>query len=114
MDILQDYLSFRGNFDFVAEKERFHGRCELFTGFTDERLDGSADGSVRGEERFAAVKSFNEKTSDTFAFLLSTKAGGRTIFSDMTLCLLATCKSGCGTELCARGFGQFATRQFAT
>uniref|UniRef100_A0A914XHV2 Uncharacterized protein n=1 Tax=Plectus sambesii TaxID=2011161 RepID=A0A914XHV2_9BILA len=52
LDILQDYLSFRG--------------------YSYERLDGS----VRGEERFAAVKSFNEKESDTFAFLLSTKAGG--------------------------------------
>ncbi len=33
------------------------------------------DGSVRGEERFAAVNKFNED-SGTFVFLLSTKAGG--------------------------------------
>ena len=39
-------------------------------GYTYERLDGS----VRGEERFLAVKNFNE-ISQTFVFLLSTKAG---------------------------------------
>uniref|UniRef100_A0A1I8JRZ0 Helicase ATP-binding domain-containing protein n=1 Tax=Macrostomum lignano TaxID=282301 RepID=A0A1I8JRZ0_9PLAT len=39
--------------------------------FTYERLDGS----VRGEERFLAVKNFNQ-TAETFVFLLSTRAGG--------------------------------------
>uniref|UniRef100_A0A1I8JJQ5 Chromodomain-helicase-DNA-binding protein 1-like n=1 Tax=Macrostomum lignano TaxID=282301 RepID=A0A1I8JJQ5_9PLAT len=51
LDILQDYLTYRG--------------------FTYERLDGS----VRGEERFLAVKNFNQ-TAETFVFLLSTRAGG--------------------------------------
>ncbi|XP_063967719.1 chromodomain-helicase-DNA-binding protein 1-like [Lytechinus pictus] len=52
LDILQDYLAFRG--------------------YEYERLDGS----VRGEERYLAVKNFNQR-DDTFAFLLSTKAGGQ-------------------------------------
>ena len=39
-------------------------------GFTYERLDGS----VRGEERFIALKNF-EKDEATFVFLLSTRAG---------------------------------------
>lgn len=34
------------------------------------------DGSVRAEERFVAVQNFNEDET-TFAFLLSTKAGGQ-------------------------------------
>ncbi|CAH1786967.1 unnamed protein product [Owenia fusiformis] len=51
LDIIQDYLGYRD--------------------YTYERLDGS----VRGEERFLAVRNFNEK-DDTFVFLLSTKAGG--------------------------------------
>lgn len=41
-------------------------------GYSYERLDGS----VRAEERFLAVRNFNEDDS-TFAFLLSTKAGGQ-------------------------------------
>ncbi|XP_030837594.1 chromodomain-helicase-DNA-binding protein 1-like isoform X1 [Strongylocentrotus purpuratus] len=52
LDILQDYLGFRG--------------------YEYERLDGS----VRGEERYLAVKNFNQR-DDTFVFLLSTKAGGQ-------------------------------------
>ncbi|KAK3102784.1 hypothetical protein FSP39_013885 [Pinctada imbricata] len=52
LDILQDYLGYRG--------------------YSYERLDGS----VRGEERFLAVQNFN-KNDETFAFLLSTKAGGQ-------------------------------------
>lgn len=43
-----------------------------FSEYSYERLDGS----VRGEERFLAVQNFN-KNSDTFVFLLSTKAGGQ-------------------------------------
>lgn len=39
-------------------------------GYTYERLDGS----VRGDERYLAVKNFNHN-EDTFVFLLSTKAG---------------------------------------
>ena len=42
-----------------------------FVGYSYERLDGS----VRGEERYLAVQSFNQD-DDTFIFLLSTKAGG--------------------------------------
>ena len=52
LDILQDYLSFRR--------------------YTYERLDGS----VRAEERFLSVDRF-QRGSDTFAFLLSTRAGGQ-------------------------------------
>ncbi len=51
LDILQDYLSYRG--------------------YSYERLDGS----VRGEERFLAIERF-QKTDETFVFLLSTRAGG--------------------------------------
>ncbi|XP_048779718.2 chromodomain-helicase-DNA-binding protein 1-like isoform X2 [Ostrea edulis] len=52
LDILQDYLGYRE--------------------YSYERLDGS----VRGEERFLAVQNFNKNT-ETFVFLLSTKAGGQ-------------------------------------
>ncbi|XP_065892694.1 chromodomain-helicase-DNA-binding protein 1-like isoform X2 [Dysidea avara] len=52
LDIIQDYLGYRG--------------------YSYERLDGS----VRGEERFLAVKNFTED-EDIFIFLLSTKAGGQ-------------------------------------
>ncbi|XP_038057160.1 chromodomain-helicase-DNA-binding protein 1-like [Patiria miniata] len=52
LDILQDYLGYRG--------------------YSYERLDGS----VRSEERFLAIRNFNEQ-EETFAFLLSTKAGGQ-------------------------------------
>lgn len=52
LDILQDYMALRG--------------------YSYERLDGS----VRAEERFVAVQNFNEDET-TFAFLLSTKAGGQ-------------------------------------
>ena len=41
-----------------------------YLGYSYERLDGS----VRGEERYLAIKNFNE-TEDTFIFLLSTRAG---------------------------------------
>ncbi|XP_069053587.1 chromodomain-helicase-DNA-binding protein 1-like isoform X2 [Lepisosteus oculatus] len=50
LDILQDYMEYRG--------------------YSYERLDGS----VRGEERNLAIKSFSHQ--DVFVFLLSTKAGG--------------------------------------
>ena len=52
LDIVQDYLGYRG--------------------ISYERLDGS----VRGEERYAAVNTFNLDT-DTDVFLLSTRAGGQ-------------------------------------
>ena len=45
--------------------------CHCCRGYSYERLDGS----VRGEDRFASVKKF-QKGADTFAFLLSTRAGG--------------------------------------
>lgn len=44
---------------------------ESSTGFAYERLDGS----VRGEERFLAVKKF-QAVKENFVFLVSTKAGG--------------------------------------
>ncbi|XP_078265719.1 chromodomain-helicase-DNA-binding protein 1-like isoform X2 [Rhinoraja longicauda] len=50
LDILQDYMEYRG--------------------YSYERMDGS----VRGEERFLAIKNFNQQ--DIFVFLLSTRAGG--------------------------------------
>ncbi|XP_060689684.1 chromodomain-helicase-DNA-binding protein 1-like isoform X1 [Hemiscyllium ocellatum] len=50
LDILQDYMEYRG--------------------YSYERLDGS----VRGEERYLAIKNFNQH--DIFVFLLSTRAGG--------------------------------------
>ena len=50
LDIVQDYLGYRG--------------------YSYERLDGS----VRGEERYAAINKFTDE--DVFCFLLSTKAGG--------------------------------------
>lgn len=50
LDILQDYLEFRG--------------------YSYQRLDGS----IRGDDRFQAVETFQE--SSTFVFLLSTRAGG--------------------------------------
>ncbi|VDN56559.1 unnamed protein product [Dracunculus medinensis] len=52
LDIVQDYLNYRG--------------------FSYERLDGS----VRDKERFIAIKNFESNSSDSFCFLLSTKAGG--------------------------------------
>lgn len=45
---------------------------QLYSGYSYERLDGS----VRGEERFLAVKNFSED-EETFIFLLSTRAGGQ-------------------------------------
>ena len=50
LDIIQDYLDMRE--------------------YRYQRLDGS----IRGEDRYKAVKSFQD--SDTFVFLLSTRAGG--------------------------------------
>ena len=44
----------------------------LLLGYSYERLDGS----VRGEERFLAVRNFSEN-DQTFVFLLSTRAGGQ-------------------------------------
>eukprot|EP00004_Rigifila_ramosa_P023964 TRINITY_DN6827_c0_g1_i1.p1 TRINITY_DN6827_c0_g1~~TRINITY_DN6827_c0_g1_i1.p1 ORF type:complete len:1231 (-),score=308.94 TRINITY_DN6827_c0_g1_i1:64-3459(-) len=51
LDILQDYLQYKK--------------------YSYERLDGS----VRGQERFLAIERF--KSSETFVFLLSTRAGGQ-------------------------------------
>ncbi|XP_078088986.1 chromodomain-helicase-DNA-binding protein 1-like [Mustelus asterias] len=50
LDILQDYMEYRG--------------------YSYERLDGS----IRSEERYLAIKNFNQQ--DIFVFLLSTRAGG--------------------------------------
>ena len=44
-------------------------------GYKYERLDGS----IRGNDRQAAIDRFNKPNSDIFAFLLSTKAGGQGI-----------------------------------
>ena len=46
--------------------------CVCVSGYSYERLDGS----VRGEERFLAVRNFSED-DETFVFLLSTRAGGQ-------------------------------------
>ena len=51
LDILQDYVSFRG--------------------YGYERLDGS----VRREERYLSVDNFQD-ANDVFVFLISTRAGG--------------------------------------
>ncbi|GLE01971.1 hypothetical protein PINS_up010809 [Pythium insidiosum] len=45
--------------------------CQM-RGYSIERMDGS----VRGNTRQAAIDRFNNPDSDTFAFLLSTRAGG--------------------------------------
>uniref|UniRef100_A0A158Q9L0 Helicase ATP-binding domain-containing protein n=1 Tax=Enterobius vermicularis TaxID=51028 RepID=A0A158Q9L0_ENTVE len=52
LDIVQDFLTYRG--------------------LSYERLDGS----VRAQERYAALRRFQEREAKTFCFLLSTKAGG--------------------------------------
>uniref|UniRef100_G1P9L8 Chromodomain-helicase-DNA-binding protein 1-like n=1 Tax=Myotis lucifugus TaxID=59463 RepID=G1P9L8_MYOLU len=52
LDILQDYMDYRGE------------------GYSYERVDGS----VRGEERYLAIKNFGQQP--IFVFLLSTRAGG--------------------------------------
>jgi len=52
LDILQDYLD---SMD-----------------YSYERLDGS----VKGEDRFKAIKNFMDAKKDIFIFLLSTRAGG--------------------------------------
>ena len=52
LDILQDYMVYRN--------------------YRYERLDGS----IRGDQRQAAIDRFNEKDSEDFVFLLCTKAGG--------------------------------------
>jgi len=52
-------------------------RCPPWTDYLQHRNYAyeRLDGSVRGEERYLAVKNFSEKT-DAFVFLLSTRAGG--------------------------------------
>ena len=50
----------------------YHNIICLPPGYSYERLDGS----VRGEERFLAIKNFSED-EETFIFLLSTRAGGQ-------------------------------------
>jgi SNF2 family DNA or RNA helicase len=50
LDVLQDYLDFRG--------------------YSYQRLDGS----IRGDDRYQAVQTFQNES--TFVFLLSTRAGG--------------------------------------
>jgi SNF2 family DNA or RNA helicase len=71
LDILQDYLTFKGLFNGGSIG---HHRA----GYSYERLDGS----VRSEERFASMRRFNEHSqadvngSAAFVFLLSTRAGG--------------------------------------
>ena len=52
LDVIQDYLAYRH--------------------YSYERLDGS----VRGDERYLAVKNFASETNGAFIFLLSTRAGG--------------------------------------
>ncbi|KAJ3068116.1 Chromodomain-helicase-DNA-binding protein 1-like [Podochytrium sp. JEL0797] len=52
LNILQDYLTYRG--------------------YSHVRLDGS----IRGQDRHTTVTEFSSPSSDTFVFLLSTRAGG--------------------------------------
>ncbi|CAI7853913.1 unnamed protein product, partial [Closterium sp. NIES-53] len=52
LDILEDYCMFRG-----------HQYCRI-------------DGNTGGDEREAAIEEFNKEGSETFIFLLSTRAGG--------------------------------------
>ncbi len=52
LDVLEDYCSLRN--------------------FSYERLDGN----IRGSDRQAAIDRYCAKGSDTFVFLLSTRAGG--------------------------------------
>jgi hypothetical protein len=52
LDILQDYLEYRG--------------------YSYERLDGS----ITGDDRYKAVKNFQDEKKDVLVFLLSTRAGG--------------------------------------
>eukprot|EP01116_Phalansterium_solitarium_P021670 TRINITY_DN682_c0_g2_i1.p1 TRINITY_DN682_c0_g2~~TRINITY_DN682_c0_g2_i1.p1 ORF type:complete len:2198 (-),score=956.94 TRINITY_DN682_c0_g2_i1:231-6824(-) len=52
LDILEDFLNYRG--------------------YSHERLDGT----IRGSDRQAAIDRFSKPDSDTFVFLLSTRAGG--------------------------------------
>jgi hypothetical protein len=52
LDLLEDYLNFRG--------------------YKHERIDGA----VRGNDRQAAIDRFSKPDSDTFIFLLCTRAGG--------------------------------------
>ncbi len=52
LDILEDYLIFRG-----------HDYCRI-------------DGSTSGEDREKAIDTFNSDGSSKFVFLLSTRAGG--------------------------------------
>lgn len=71
LDIIQDYLGYRGQeiFEYHVNIIEY---CIYTLGYSYERLDGS----VRGEERFLAVRNFS-KNDETFVFLLSTKAGGQ-------------------------------------
>lgn len=66
LDILQDYMHYR-NYTYVIFIVPLHDTHNLSR---YERLDGS----VRGEERFLAVKNFTEQ-NEAFVFLLSTRAG---------------------------------------
>jgi chromodomain-helicase-DNA-binding protein 1-like len=70
LDIIQDYLAMRGTHmrDSFALLHRLmlHG-----AGFAYERIDGS----VRSEERYAAMQKFRS-AGGAFVFLLSTRAGG--------------------------------------
>ena len=75
-----------------------------YIGYSYERLDGS----VRGEERYLAIKNFNE-TEDTFIFLLSTRAGKTNILynfinrSNLTPFLI-DCHSVATQTLCKYGW----------
>lgn len=62
LDVLQDYLQYRGH--------------------ATERIDGR----VRGNERQAAIDRFCKPNSDSFVFLLCTRAGGSSLSLFHLLC----------------------------
>lgn len=71
LDIVQDYLGYR-NFSY----ERLDGTFfKIYYILYSRFFFVDCSGSVRGDERFAAINAFN-LSGDTFVFLLSTRAGG--------------------------------------
>ena len=69
-----------------------HTHTHTHTGYSYERLDGS----IRGEERFLAIKNFTDDA--TFIFLLSTRAGINMTF-DLVAILYTLYTGGQGLNL---------------
>eukprot|EP00731_Ephydatia_muelleri_P023270 Em0015g853a len=73
IDKLLAHLKSRGHRVLMfSQMTRMLDVIQDYRGYTYERLDGS----VRGEERFLAVKNFSNDP-ESFVFLLSTRAGGQ-------------------------------------